>query len=567
MYEWHLRRAFTYIVGHDYPPALSVTQAQAFLVLPWGGKDPSDDDRNGIAVLLQRNATYEQRALWSTQLVGIARFLQDIAACRNKEPVIKLGIRVTGTGIHIANFTLTAGDLRGALSSVDVSYFNLAMLMHYHLAAMAPPSRTATVDTVDREMRRFLHGMVTGAPTFTTVNLASLSSFSAGPGTVHLSDLLIHGAGSAICTAAAVTLGGLVPPHLCALLTIDDVARFKTGDCARDNNYYAAAIDRRSSGGTAQQAAIDATLASWHPYGTVSNLPRSLVADHNPHGWLGNAFAWEREPDCTSGGCPRRLKSGSYAALPDGAVSGAAGRNVDALRHGAGLDFLLPTALLLDRGTGNVALDADVRFSAALAYSVPEYLPACTTSPLEPEAASEATDLQMAGCTFAWTWGTGPEDAHEADTPSAVVNTLGCGQARTFQIERSTLYSKQGTSRRAPYPFRFYRAGTVITLTGNTQADRQRMNTAAQQSAAQMAIPVWNTDDIDYFSINCNPQLALNVDVTFPSGQYNRVVVDHQEYPVPSNGHLNVRATMAPTHLIKITGDTAHYQLRVDPTP
>jgi len=81
---------------------------------------------------------------------------------------------------------------------------------------------------------------------------------------------------------------------------------------------------------------------------TVTNPGGRLIADHNPEQHIGNAFVWEQPPSSS------RILDGGNADKPDEGLSNDAiadlyRRGVDVVREGAGIDYLLPTALLAYR--------------------------------------------------------------------------------------------------------------------------------------------------------------------------------------------------------------------------
>lgn len=169
----------------------------------------------------------------------------------------------------------------------------------------------------------------------------------------------------------------------------DEMHRFLQNLLRSDaNNYYAAALDRRFFGESdASSQAIEAVLKTSQRLSPAGDMKDWLGPNHNPDGAVGDAFVWENAPD------QRVLKARSnYGVSTDINTHSC----TDVFLHGAGLDFLLPTALLFDRGTGNAMLDVDMYSPAVSAAAVPQYLPGCTTMPLAPDGADIADTIS--GC-------------------------------------------------------------------------------------------------------------------------------------------------------------------------
>ena len=589
LYEWYLRRAFVHITGRDFPPTMSAAQArQQLLALPWGRQkvnaqgqlEDDGEDKDGMAVLLIANPSASKRAVVAIKGLGAMRYLSTIDDCQDNEPALVLGLEALNPALPIpgvpgptVKFTVPVKALKVLRPTlfpqgIKFPYFNF-YLFHFFQAGAIPPASGAdavTLAQIKSEMDKLLRGLIVANPTaFTTIDindvgLVGLDSFP-------FRDVASAAVLGSICLVTA-TLGfpACPPPGSVKITAIEA----KVGDCIADNHMYAAALHRKFIGGSPFQSAIDGAAAAWQEFAPVASIPGGLISTHNSGNRLGAVFFWEHGPQISPDtGLPRRLMpSDQTEHIPPEMIDAQKSRGLDVLRVGAGLDFMLPVAMLLKSGTGNTALDDDSRAGARSRRAPPTPLVACTTDPLRAEQTTtgdEGQDVPFSNCRTPAPpdWLVDAVDSSEPDD-AAQPASIACGTDHTFSISRSTYYSRQVTTRRAPYPFRLYKSSGIFVATGDARADARAHKRLMQGLGKSPYKPVWNTDDVDYFSASCDATRPLRVRANFAlTGGYQRLVVDGTEH-VPTGAMVDVTVPAGARHLIKVTGDRGSYGLRVD---
>jgi len=575
IYEWYLRQAFRHIVGRDFPPTMTPARLVQILRLPWGRSgdgvdsdndgiidDSKGDDLPGVTALIQAGIPVEKRAVLAIQGLGIETYLATMNGCSSSDPAIVL--RVGPAGLPGWPVTLTAGDLQSLGVTVKRDYFNATMLLHFFQLAAKVPQRDPAWATVSAQMDAFIAGLVARQRTTLALDLTELGLLGHEFVAINaLASALV--VGPVLCTIVGPLLDVVlsvnpllpVPPGtglaMCAAsgFTIKPDFQAKSGSCTQDDNYYAAAIRRRFLATGQNQDVIDRAVAAWHEFWPVSSLDEPEDLNRwNPQKKLGSGFKWEKDPT------GRLMESGLEKGLTASMVASLKNNRLESLNHSAGLDFLLPTALLLPRTTGNAQLDRDALVAAGRGTDLPAYLPACTSRPFQAEEADRVRDrLIPRQCQLPWQW----PPSNEADEQPAA---LTCGQQQSFRLNYSTLYGSGSSRRTLPHPVKVY-SGAAIIL-GQSANARDAVN-AMRASRSRTYDPVWTGDDIDYHSADCDPQRGLRVRVNLANtGGYYRVVVNDQEN-IPANGVLDITVPPAPQHVIRITGDRTPYTLQVDP--
>lgn len=559
MYEWYFRRAFNFIVGHDYPPPPRPSiGVPLFFLLPWGRPGATDDLGTVTLLFLAGNSALD-RAKLGVQGVGVMRLLQDVSSCPGTTQVgAFLGRTIGGAPpywlpgipveVPIFAFMLQAPNL-----NISGGYFNVALVLHALQLALIPGTAVGDVGELT-EIRALAKSFLENLLEPGIQDLSELAANSPLE-TFGVASLEALAAGPALAAVGAVPTGRL---------------KMALGGCSADQNYYAAAVYRRFINPSAFGDVATFTVSNWQsdglPVGNIiasdSSPVTTVVQEHNPPPHkLGSGVSFESDPN------GRAMGSRTAPGVTEQMIGCSRWcKHLDLLRQGAGLDLLLPASMNLGSPSGSSVLDGHLDNASARPADVPRQMAGCAPNPQSPSTSTEADDALQISCEYPWSidppegadlpdrFG-GPFFYPSAACPCQAVCPCQCGGTQKGVIGRSTLYSRNGRTRQAPYPIRYYPVPPLST---------------------SKWIPLWDTDDVDYLLPNCDATKPLRVEVQFSAYPdaagisyigYNRVVVDGREYVPDAYNKVSAVAARLPKHLVKITGDISSYTYRFSGGP
>jgi hypothetical protein len=270
-----------------------------------------------------------------------------------------------------------------------------------------------------------------------------------------------------------------------------------------------------------------------HDVWSVDNSDGKIILNHNPFGKIGSAFVWESAPGQPPDYSGWVMGGGSngHLGLSDGQIEETYNRNVDVMREGAGLDFLMPTALLHYK-KGMFAPDIlGIMHDPAL---VDTKLGACTSSP-QPE---------VEPCHYKWSHREAYDD-HESNGAFETATPIAFGPVQNLNLDHSG--------------DRSYDLVQGVYYSSND--DRWH--------------PIWwHTDDVDYYRVQSDGDYKLGVSVFVQDGYSlrHRLVVDGIEVtagttPEGISKWMKLEVQAKTKHLIMFTGDASYYRMYVAPVP
>jgi len=557
--EWFFVRAFRAITGANYATDRLLTPSdqdwERLRSLPWDSDVDDTLPLDGALVDLELPAL--ARAILATRLIGAWMYSQNgpiDVTLSFFNPYLPPGFNYASIDIGLTMRFLNLLGVEAGVPSFE--HFNYPMILHSFIFGMEGSGSSGEVSTIKSEIGQLIDAIVTDHSVEVEIPLKFLlDEYVDAPVDVLL--LLASG---------------------WVLLTDDVDLRIGTRDRALD--YYGAAISARyglQSGDQLVWAIRDQLEGRWNVALPLSQrhdetggvrLPRSdgtdieltipatnlwsatnpqgrVIGDHNPPAptrLFGSNFVWEKNfPPPDSKWLQNAGGDGGDGVHAD-MLAGVLRRNVDLAREGGGLDWLLPTALV--GHPLNAATGADVRQALAtpqVLQPTQTWLAGCVKNPLGPTV-----------CTYPWP--VSDQDALEPNDFFETAKPLGCQTNNALSIDRSTLYGRNGRTRKLPAPV-LYGTGS---LNGNVLYSSQLTY-------------AWPSDDYDYFQVSCNPTrpLVVRLFVTDGINKFHRLVVDGVEAIAPvrwgatQDSSTEIEVPAAGKHVVKVTGDAATYKLSV----
>lgn len=571
--QWFLNGGFKAITGRSFQSG-EVDLDSGFWArmkaLDWHG--PGSDDIDDLAELIKLDLNSRKRAVLSIKGLGAQMYW---GGSGRKYP-----LEVTVYSI-LPPFKV---DLTFMIDMDEWSQYNFPMLLHVFQLGLADRD-PEDVAVVKREMGRLIAGVLGTETQRTHIDLHSLvNSYLGFP--IDLAILL--GAGTWVDTdeSESIEVGtenAVADYYAAAIAQKYDLFSKDTFPYPYVSGFMSeSVVDEYEANlmtllnASIQQAKGD--LAIFSPIGQPDHLLEphhnvlssenengTIIPDHNPEKKLGSAFAWEFAPGLDDNGLPNRMQGGKAEGnlgVTDGMVVTIYDMGLDLVKEGAGLDYMLPTMLLAQ--SMGAPVDITNGINVPEVFSPDVLLDACTSFPFYGSWAEPNPWFEP--CSDPWprreidlydffneeylrndrigVYGGGPTE-------------ISCGTVTDLTIDHSTLYSRGPGFRTPPIPAKYYTHATKGEPYPNSGV-----------------IGIWNTDDIDYYAGNCDPNRDLYVEVYVQaeSPTYQRLVVDGKETTssiIVDDGRkkLQISVPPKPSHLIMFTGDAVDYELHISSTP
>jgi hypothetical protein len=504
IYQWYLNGGFRAITGKSFKPAGDVLKVDSdawrrIKRPPWGG--PGSDDTIDVEKLVDLEFSPGDRAVLAVQGLGVQMYWGEVG--------LPISTPLGPVNIDIKEF----------------KQFNFPMLLHMFQLGMADAANRDSdrIEEIKKEMRRFIRGVLFPQVALTRIDLDQILDAYLGSWTpIHASMEVAVGAQGAVPDyyAAAIAKAYDLFPSENTQSRLDVLIGEVRGMLA-------------DSPPVGQRGGIaDVTV---HDVWSVENSDGKIILNHNPFGKLGKAFVWESAPRQAPGysGWVQDGGSDGGLGLSNGLIEETYIRQVDVMLEGAGLGFLMPTALLHYK-KGMFASDIlGIMHDPDL---LDTKLGACTSSP-QPD---------VEPCHYKWPHREGYDD-HENNDAFESATPIAFGPVQNLNLDHS----------------------------GDRGYDRIQAVYYSSNDNLYHNI-WWHTDDVDYYRVQNDGDYKLGVAVFVQDGYSltHRLVVDGIEVtagtPTPGGGiskWMRLEVPAKTKHLIMFTGDAADYRMYVAPVP
>jgi len=348
-YQWYLIGGLRAITGTSYRPPGDILEVdsdfwRSVKRMPWNGErdesgNPTNDDLSAVEQIVNLEMNAADRAVFAIQMLGFQMYWG-------------------GQDYHTGYYTTHIPKFKR---------YNFPMLLHVFQLGMADEQNRQSdrISQIRQEMRRLVRGVVFPEVSKTRINLDQLLDAYVGIWTPTYAEpeieVGVRGGDSEDYYAAAVAKAYDLFPAQSTRQRLDTLlqqmpAAFMDGSLPIGER-------RLCIGGDADGSMCDSD-------GTCAGAGQCRGIVHNPNLKIGGAFCWEKEKG-------NRIQGGGGPA-PSSEIRTLYSRGLDAVREGAGLDYMFPTALLrfkaqwYDRPVFEYFLTENRNFP---------YLGACSTSP------------------------------------------------------------------------------------------------------------------------------------------------------------------------------------------
>jgi hypothetical protein len=519
-FEWFFNRAFKAITDQNYPaPTISEWARVNNIIISSPRNVIAESVLNELVTNIQNRLSPELRAELSVKAMGAALWLG--------------GLHASGEELSVAiakgynTITLNRNQVVPVpIPTSKFSYFNFAMLLHAYALGTAPGTSggSGTLSAIDAAMTKVLRG------TLRKQTLLDCEKVT------FKFDEITAATGSLNYLSMFTPIFSLVVPGF-----VMTSVSFPVGWDTEDANLYAAALGLKDVFSTTVDKNLAKTIAEKVINSYTFDLPAGhlkagaqssrLPLNHNPEDRLGKKFVWEKGPNNRILG---QVNKEGEAVTKD-VLWQFYKKGVDIIKEGAGLGLMWPTVLMMEEMDGlNDRLGTGHGMEQRPIFELAKLLPACVADPLEIE------NEWNPGCYYPWPLR--QPDIYDALCRNDYVENatkLTAGLYTGLTIDRSTLYScSSGNEREEPFPATYHHSGQV---------------TAA-----------WTTDDVDYYTIDSEPnrRLIVKLKTSQAVGGYHLLVVDGIATLVQA-GEATITVDPGTSHTVMVTGDVTNYSLRI----